>query len=367
MTTSRPNHRSTRLREPGLGSFIAEKVLCKSCGYDLRGLHMGQQCPECGQIIAIASTGQYMGLGHAPQRYLAQLIVGLLLLGASVPLSLIAGGAAAAGATQAVVLGAIPVLMWFAGVVLVCQPRPRDPGEVEGEWEARFRRWAIVLEAGGLIGGLLDAISPFANPGSMLETWLAIGTVAFQFVGAIGHFPLAVYLSYIADWGSDSGLGNRLRGVAWCLAVGGVLAVGHVALQLGAALLGHTGGGVLGVLLGITRLGWAFGIFLTIVAYIFLIISILQMMSVVGWAKRNAAAEVERDRRLAQRRRERAEELVTMSEPIEPVDTSDFLAARHAEEGGVGLDRAELPKADTRSPEELMGRSLDAYGLEEEP
>lgn len=362
--TSRPNHRSTRLREPGLGSFIAEKINCKSCGYDLRGLHMGQKCPECGTIIAISSRGAYLGLGHAPERYLTQLTLGLLLLGLSVPLALVLGGVVAAGLSNAIVLTAIPALMWLCGVILVCQPRPRDPGETEGAWERRFRRSAIVLGAIGLLGDFGEALSPFVNPGSLLETSLAIGVVVFKLVGAVGLFPLAVFLSDIADWGSDTGLGHRLRGVAWCLAVGGVLAVVPVGLQLCAGLIGPVGGGFLGAVVMLAVAGGAFGMFLTIAAYIVLIISMMQMMSMVGWAKRNAASEIERDRRLAERRRERAEELVTMSEPIEPANTSDFLAARP----GVGVEEPdlELPRADRRTPEEMMGRELDAYGLEDD-
>ncbi len=363
-----PTSPTPRIQEKGQGRFISEEMNCKSCGYDLRGLNYGQKCPECGTIISvsIAKGGRYSGLGHAPERFLTVLTVGLLMIGLSVPLDFIAEGITASGGLQAIILTIVPSLMWFGGVLLVCRRRPNDPGYTIGEWEDRFRRLTIVLQVAMLLSEGAEALLYFATPGTFLEQATVIAGAVFAFAGAIGFFPFAVYLSYIADWGSDTRLGHRLRAVAWCLAASSLVLVTHYSVDTLAELAGHQGHGFFGFVRGVLGLATLPGFVVFYVAQLILIVSLIQLLAVVGWAKRNAGSEVERDQRVMERRAERAEELVHVSQTIEGPDTSDLLPAagggRTPAEGEE--PEPELPKEDTRTPEELMGRDLDAYGLE---
>src|SRR5688572_20136567 len=59
---------------------IAEDVLCRACGYNLRGLFTGGKCPECGRVIQLGERTRDMLMdGEIGQRRLV--LIGLSMLG----------------------------------------------------------------------------------------------------------------------------------------------------------------------------------------------------------------------------------------------------------------------------------------------
>ncbi len=277
---------------------------CHRCGYDLRGLDETANCPECGAPIRTRGTRSRFAdnLTDAPLEYLRWLTLGFVLLSVSILVGAIAaayqlfagGGAALIPTAVLHALVLLAALVWLPGVWITTIKR------AVGEHTAhdpildlavlrsaiRWSQLAAPVSAGLVITG---AYVPSAGAAQAI----LIGAGLLGAVSLLAMVPLCVYLSSLADWAGDSGIGERLRGAAWSLAIFGPLTAVAILLSGAAGVFAIAAGwGSLFVLLGAALFSW----------------SILQLAGLSQWAVRNHITGAERDSRMAEReRRERTE------------------------------------------------------------
>jgi hypothetical protein len=277
---------------------------CHRCGYDLRGLDESAVCPECGAPIrARRSSSRFAdNLTDASLAYLRWLSLGFALLSFSI---IVMSGAAAYATLSAWGAPVVPApvlhgsmlvasFVWFGGVWIATTKRPI------GEHTARdaildsrpLRRAIRALQVGTPLAAVLGVSSVYAPLAGAAAAFGVLAGVCAA-ICLLAMIPLCVYLSSLADWAGDSGVGERLRGAAWSLAIFGPIT---------------TISTVLGPSIGAFRVlaGWG-ALFVFLGACLFAS-AILQLASLSMWAVRNHISGAERDSRLAEmRRRERLE------------------------------------------------------------
>lgn len=335
------------------GDLAPPDWTCLKCDYSLVGLRVGGKCPECGTIIAPpkSSATRDDHMTDAPIPYLKGMAAGYLYM--------MMGGVGMIGFSIAarhfaepwlMVAGTIAAGAWWAGVFVVTQPRRsavRPYAEMVAEWR-RTRLANRISQAVWPLGFAVGATAMFVHQAA-LNAALASGTMPVGLLGAmskgvvalyslaglcvlaasLGLVPLCVQLSDIADWSGDTGLGNRLRVAAWGLAFG----VPTVTLgPLVASIAGVPSPilfflNIMIVLAFITLIGCSL-VFLT---------CLFSQCGMAFWAVRNSITGRERDIRVATRKAERYDEIVSRqmaSAPVEPAlspsDTAPVLKTPRA-------------------------------------
>lgn len=288
---------------------ISEHRQCHRCGYDLIGLKSGERCPECGAPIRFNPGRVGESMTEAPKGYLISLAAGAwkTVFGAaggvslSVLLVFLMGGPTLATPVVAA-MAAGCALLWWWGVMGVCTPRQTTQPttvnlEAEWRWLRRTSRWSQAgwLVAFGLIvvGALLAAgfakqSGPNAGPGPVATAYLIAGAIA-AVVAFVGLVPLAIFMSCLADWANDLGLGRRLRMAPFALA--GSLPLGLIEIVLIMYSLGRARIVFIMPLIVLFGLG-----FLALFGYFAL--AIYQFASLCTWAVKNSDATSDRDARL---------------------------------------------------------------------
>lgn len=275
------------------GEVISTDRPCIRCKYNLRGLEVGGACPECGTAISSGKkTVRFAdNLVEAPIGYIKLIAVGLGLQAAMVVvfgfLLLFRG------------LGPIALLMlmgaavgWAGGAWIVTVRRPKTERIVpDAILDSDTLRLVTRVSQGVCVLAAL-ALWGLASTGHWAFAWLSgLLMVASMF----GLIPMGIYLSSMADWAGDTGVGSRLRAGTWCVAVCGTFVVlGMLLLQIGFSfrllVLWPT------IIMGLFLLG---GLAL-------LGVSVLQLSIAAAWAIHNAREAQEREIRMAEKRRRRA-------------------------------------------------------------
>lgn len=203
--------------KPQRGVVGTEK-LCTGCGYNLRGLPVRNDCPECGKpIITSVRPPKY---GHsmmdAPVAWLkvftaacVLFAVGGLALLASMVLWAVSNGLVGGIATAAA------GVVWWVGVVLITRPRPLLPGaeiDTRREW-VWSRVIARVSQAFWIVSGVLTALA--ATGGLTITPWFTAAAIGSAAVRGLGLAAVFVYVSNLANWaGDDTALGRTRAAIA---------------------------------------------------------------------------------------------------------------------------------------------------------
>ncbi len=308
---------------------------CQNCGYNLRGLEAGGRCPECGTPISARRPHDRLtdGLVDAPMWYIKQIalamgmmaavVIGVILTWLAFWLSLLPG---------IVMLAAMTLLagLWFAASWLATTRRPIEdhttPDPILDHDRLRTAsRWSQV--AGLLVFALIwTALITNLRLFGVLGGLASIGVL-------FGLVPLGVYLSALADWSGDTGVGGRLRAAVWCIAVCGSLLIffsglGMIGLSFG--FLAPVLVPILSliVMVGVGLFGW----------------SVIQLSIGAAWAIQNSIEAEQRRLRLEEKRRRRAQQ-----------------AAEQAERAA-----AAMAEADRRFEQEMDEQIPDAIPLSDE-
>lgn len=281
----------------GLGEVILKDRPCSKCGYSLRGLETGGVCPECGTPITNRKKSLRFAdhLIDAPVWYLKLLAGGLgamaaVVVGVGASWLAVWVGTIPPGAGSAV--GGLLSLVWLGASWAVTIRRPRGDRTNRDEildseairWAARGAQGLWVLASG------------------MQALWLLTGWAALGVLGGLltlaamyGLVPLAIYLSSLADWSGDMGIGNRMRASAWCIAVCGTLL-----LALSVLMMLPTG------LVGLLAIAVPLLSIAVLIGLLLFCISIIQLSLNAVWAIRNWVEARDREIRMEEKTRRRA-------------------------------------------------------------
>lgn len=237
-------------------SRIEHDRACPSCGYNVRGLRVGDRCPECATPITGGAVARSDTLGSAPVEYLHQFARGSMLMGvAAAPffgLLLLAaflgrgGGSLLLGATA---LAAICSIAWAIGVQLATAPRPAhedSPRAAEESWSVlrmitRVSQWAFVVSQLCWAGAAQITVSVGGlNPAAKLLFGMGL---LFAAVGAVGLCFLLAYMIRIAHWADDTELVDRLK------LIPALLAISFFILLIASVVGPQLGGGIISFML----------------------------------------------------------------------------------------------------------------------
>jgi len=293
-----------------IGQPVAPNTRCRRCEYDLTGLSSGGRCPECGAAIGLADafSGRFAdNLSDTPPHYLRFLMwsmIAFTVLAVALPAAAVRELVAGAGPADAAVFGAV-ALAWIGAVWLVTRQRAKVAHTVADATldSARFRLVNRLLQVGWLVAALSALVLAAPAP-----AWMEIPLTVVYFAGAlcafIGLGTLSYYLSAMADWAGETGLGQRYLAAAWGLAV-------FTTLDLLASLVIMVGASNSG---GLIFLAWVFrfveiaAAVLSVIGFFLFLICNAQFTNTVRWALKNNLEAADRDLRIAERRAQRAQE-----------------------------------------------------------
>jgi len=272
------------------------------------------------------------------------------------------------------VAGTLAAGGWWAGVFVVTQPRRsaiRPYAEMVQEWK-RTRMtnrvsqalWVVAIAIGATAMFVHQAAmnaamaSPTATVGMLGATprgaealnWLA-GVCAL--VASIGLVPLCVQLSDLADWSGDTGLGNRLRVAAWGLAFG-IPTITFVPL-IGAIT------GVASTILVVLNLMFVLAIITLVGCSLMFLTCLFSQCSMAFWAVRNSISGRKRDIRVATKKAERYDGIVSRQMANAPVDPAVSLNDTAPVTKGT-----RAPGAKPKGPYVEPAKPGDTYGIAED-
>jgi hypothetical protein len=280
-----------------MGEVILKDRPCLKCGYNLRGLETGGACPECGSPITSRKKSVRFAdhLVDAPLSYIKRIAASLFAMAAVIigwvvfwVVSGVSGFAPAAEGLVATLLAAV----WCGAVWGVTAPRPMGDRTVRDDILDSPR---IRLIARGAQGFGLAAAASGALAG--ITGWVLFEVLSglLMLAALAGVVPLGVYLSSLADWAGDTGVGSRLRAAVWCVAVCGTLLVAALlAVLIPTPLRGVLAfaGTVLSVIVAI--------------GFVLFCVAILQLSLSAVWAIQNWVEARDREMRMEEKRRRRA-------------------------------------------------------------
>lgn len=285
------------------GTVIIDDRVCRKCGYALKGLRTGAQCPECGTAIKRSTSRRGESLVQAPRDYLEELRFGanvmagcVLALAVLVPILVwqVGGQGAAGVATMAGVLFVVGC-GWVWSVWVVTAPRRLTKAtgiNLSKEWSGS--RWsARGMLACAPLAMVLTAVAAIVTPGTPPSAFAKL-VWGLALVCGLGTFfglaPLAIHVSRLASWANDDGLAMRMRVAAFSLSIAGPVSIGCFAFA-GAVPAISFGVATLGVLL--------MGSF--VVGLGLFVIGLFQLGTMTRWALANHMELKARDQRLKDR------------------------------------------------------------------
>lgn len=285
---------------------IEGDVACVRCGYNLKGLPRGGNCPECGASVASSfGRGRFLfkNLTDAPMSYLKILRLGFFLLATCVVALfasiVLAGWLKGMGAS--LLVAGIGVV-WWAGVYLVTTSE-HPPGDLQSKYDRLkwLRRTNRLLQTAWTVAWLCAAAqmlliarqnTAIANglvmpgtPSPFAAGIMATGMAAWilQLLGVVSLVPLCIHFAEIGTAAGNDTLATRLGLAAWGIVLfGGYLVVWYT--FQGIWLLGA----------GLAALG-------IVVSLGMFVFSLIELAVMCGWAVANSYAAIARDQRLLER------------------------------------------------------------------
>lgn len=262
--------------------LITDDRPCGRCRYNLKGLPISGQCPECGAPILARGRSRRQftdNLADAPRYYLKALALGLSLMavGSIGSAWLFYLCARTLRLEYAIALTAATII-WWLGVVIASGQRAlgesslRDPilDTAWPRWSARIGQllWLLVGVAWVVATRLPGA------PGRYAE-YAAQG---LSLAGIVSLAPLTLILASLADWAGDSTLADRFRiSLSTTIICAFLMVLGLI--------LGLFSGSVAQSIL----VSASFALGLLVLAQVLFLWSLFQLTSLATWAIQNSA------------------------------------------------------------------------------
>ncbi len=192
---------------------IQEDRPCLHCGYNVRGLKMGQKCPECGEVISRPKVLVHMM--DAPVSYLKSMRMGMWItaLGTLLPIVEVVFGVPGAIRWMVEATG-YAMVAW--GVWILTQPRPERRGLP--------RRWNELPMIARAVTVTVPLLVLFETTAEMLGATFPLPVYKFLNVMFLAELVVVgLVLRDLAEWCQDHGLANGFKIVLWLLIVGYIL------------------------------------------------------------------------------------------------------------------------------------------------
>jgi hypothetical protein len=258
---------------------------CVQCGYDLTGLFVGGNCPECGdKILSVAPSGASSAFKRMPNWYLRLLgaalgaMVVMFMLGVFLVLntifSIFSGTASSLLVEILLSLFALSPFVWIACVLVICIPPPeREPASGLGRSmpELVLAALALLSQSGILLNMAYSVYLGITNQPPQ-QGWIQ----AMLAVSVLGVSLVALQLGQIARRFDDDDRARMLTYAAAAIVVGNITFV------------------LLPQPLSLLILGWG---------YLYFVWSCWSLSREAGWAVRNSIAVAARTQRLKERAR----------------------------------------------------------------
>ncbi len=189
---------------PNVDSQLHAGVLCRRCGYELRGLAASANCPECSWPVSASLAGD--SLRYADPAYLRSLVRGIKLLQAAILISVVVGLGSAlmpmlSGYVPGLSVGALTIVMTtvamlasIAGAVgwwLFSSPDQSRRSTDRGQLPRRLIRASVVI---GMVASILQVILLLANGGVALVPLAPTGGAGPAAMGVLGLFTMLIGL-----------------------------------------------------------------------------------------------------------------------------------------------------------------------------
>lgn len=284
-------------------STIDHDQYCGACGYNVRGLHVGRNCPECGTMITRPSV-RLDGLLSGDQSQRARVRMGLTLIAACLVIAPVAALAlfialSLLGLPYAFYaylwLGLILCFAWIAGVWLLTD-RHFKIRYGRFNWLRLASRWMAMLWL----------------PGHAMWTWLGIwgdGSPSFEAMAmlsfvirsaaGVGGILFAIWLMRLADDAELEDAAQQIHLALWMLPAPTILL----------ALMPDEVPWIALALIGMVLLAWCWFVLL-------MGRGVLAMQRHVSWGMRMAAEAADRQRRIAETRAELQRQIQSQVRPL---------------------------------------------------
>lgn len=281
---------------------IDRDVFCATCGYNVRGLTYGRNCPECGsQIVPVAGLEDVLVSGDWSERQrtyvglalVAGCLIGVALARGALFIGLIFTGIANLDDAY-LWLGTAMSIAWIAGVLMMTDRR-LDAPYPRLRWMRIWTRRSQVL---WLPAYGLWLIAAAANQAGNALPLVYAASVVLRGAAAVGAFGFAILLMRIAE---DAGLeraARRINLAIWMLPLPTLIL----------ALIPSTILWISLFLVAIPLLIWCWYVLVWGRA-------VLEMERHVSWALRLAADAPRRLARMAETRRELDEDVAARVRP----------------------------------------------------
>ncbi|HWE03582.1 MAG TPA: hypothetical protein VG326_14350 [Tepidisphaeraceae bacterium] len=224
---------------PVLSGSVEMDLPCRQCSYNLRGLPLDGQCPECATPVGLSVNGDL--LRYSEPEFIGTLRRGFsFILWGVLALVIVTVGAAILNGMRVVGVGSpvISVLSFFGtlpmviGAWLLTTP---DPGGIGEDRYGAARKFIRITLAIGLLNHLIAFIAKTAGP---LTPGVRILFSTFELIvtaiGFSGNLAQLAYLRKLAMRLPDPSLAERARTLIWgfCISYGVLLVVGYIPLLM---------------------------------------------------------------------------------------------------------------------------------------
>lgn len=287
-------------------TFIEESFACPSCKYDLKGLHVGMRCPECGWKITRTGTVKrkaHTDIGDAPLKYVLTTSLSFLVYSTTGLFTMLQPFIGQYFSDL------LPNGVWVSFMFLVAlayalaayaltthkrQPKaakqPTDPQE-----KRTLRLTARVAAVAFPVGVIAASLGTQINSPPLI----AIAIACFM-VMLLGNIPLNIWLAELADWTPTDKIAGQYRGCSFVLGTSS-------SIMLIAALFNDPFG-IFRSLEVTAIFALSSGFFIAIAGLVFTIatcwsyILSLLMVTELSWARINARQRDSRDQRIEARK-----------------------------------------------------------------
>jgi hypothetical protein len=226
----------TQAGAPG-GVYVEIDRPCVGCSYNLRGLPVTGNCPECGQPVQFSLRGillqfaspDYLatirsGVSLVLNGILVYIVLTLVTIFGAVAVSAGLGAPVSSGSSFEIVMSLvqlIPTAMIMLGYWKFTQPDPGFVGIEKPDSARSIVRIAVVIQAEFQVLHVLMTVIGGAMPGAALA--VGIFAILFAIVSvvawAVQFFAMMRYLKWLAARLPDTFIINRAGTYMWLLPV----------------------------------------------------------------------------------------------------------------------------------------------------